>query len=106
MVAIDREVGGSTMIRVSMEVRDMIEEEKIIPREPLNDCIKRMIIENRENRCPTTQLIQSFDPHFKLEITTPTITEPIKIEHGNAAEQIRNEFTLKEATKEVTKNFV
>ena len=47
MTAMDREVGGSTMIRVSMEVKKMIEDEKIIPREPLNDCIKRGILENR-----------------------------------------------------------
>jgi hypothetical protein len=42
MVEIDREPGGSTMIRVSTEVREMIETAKIIPREPLNDCIKRV----------------------------------------------------------------
>jgi hypothetical protein len=48
MTAIDREPGGSTMIRVSIEVRDMIEAEKIIPREPLNDCLKRIIAENRQ----------------------------------------------------------
>jgi hypothetical protein len=50
MAAIDREVGGSTMIRISTEVRDMIEAEKIIPREPLNDCIKRGILQNRKCR--------------------------------------------------------
>jgi hypothetical protein len=48
MTAIDREPGGSTMIRVSWEVRDMIEAVKIIPREPLNDCLKRIIIENQQ----------------------------------------------------------
>jgi hypothetical protein len=47
MTAIDREPGGSTMIRVSIEVRDMIEAVKIIPREPLNDCLKRIITENQ-----------------------------------------------------------
>jgi len=30
------------MIRVSTEVRELIEGAKIIPREPLNDCIKRV----------------------------------------------------------------
>lgn len=47
MAEIDREPGGSTMIRVSVEVKEMIESEKLIPREPLNDCIKRGILENR-----------------------------------------------------------
>jgi hypothetical protein len=47
MVEIDREPGGSTMIRVSTEVREMIESAKIIPREPLNDCIKRILKENQ-----------------------------------------------------------
>lgn len=62
MVAIDREVGGSTMIRVSMEVKQMIEEEKIIPREPLNDCIKRGILENRKNRQhPSIETRESLD---------------------------------------------
>ena len=36
------------MIRVSTEVRELIEESKIIPREPLNDCIKRILKENRD----------------------------------------------------------
>lgn len=47
MTEIDREPGGSTMIRVSTEVRELIEQSKIIPREPLNDCIKRILKENQ-----------------------------------------------------------
>ena len=47
MTGTDREPGGSTMIRVSIEVRDIIEGAKIIPREPLNDCIKRIFKENQ-----------------------------------------------------------
>ena len=39
-----REVGESTMIRVSYDVKEMIEKAKIIPREPLNDCIQRVFI--------------------------------------------------------------
>lgn len=50
MVTIGRNPGESTMIRISQEVREMIETEKIIPREPLNECIKRLIIENRNLR--------------------------------------------------------
>jgi hypothetical protein len=47
---IDTEPGGSTMIRVSTEVRELIESVKIIPREPLNDCLKRIIKENQALR--------------------------------------------------------
>jgi hypothetical protein len=50
MAATDREPGGSTMIRVSNEVKDLIEQSKIIPREPLNDCIKRILKENQTFR--------------------------------------------------------
>lgn len=95
------------MIRVSMEVRDMIEEEKIIPREPLNDCIKRLIVENRENKASVLNMVhyntplnfkpseiakEKFAQAFKLGDTSPTVTEPIKIEHGEAAIQIQKEF--------------
>lgn len=70
MVAIDREPGGSTMIRVSYEVKKMIEEEKIIPREPLNDCIKRGILENRESRKrhPSIETKQSLEIDLKTAI--------------------------------------
>ena len=47
MPPIGREPGDSTMIRVSLEVRGLIETVKIIPREPLNDCLKRVISENK-----------------------------------------------------------
>jgi len=63
MVEIDREPGGSTMIRVSTEVRDMIEIEKIIPREPLNDCIKRGILENRRFKA----LLNSIETRERLQ---------------------------------------
>ena len=41
----DREPGETTMIRISIEVRELLEKEKIIPREPLNDLLKRIIID-------------------------------------------------------------
>jgi len=50
MTAIDRDPCGSTMIRVSIEVRELLEKEKIIPREPLNDLIKRIITERQLNK--------------------------------------------------------
>jgi hypothetical protein len=72
MVAIDREVGGSTMIRVSIEVKQMIEEEKIIPREPLNDCIKRGILENRKHRQhPTIETKEALETELKEIVTNP-----------------------------------
>jgi hypothetical protein len=64
MVEIDREPGGSTMIRVSTDVRDLIESEKIIPREPLNDCIKRGILENRKFKA----LLNSLETRERLRV--------------------------------------
>jgi hypothetical protein len=72
MAAIDREPGGSTMIRVSIEVRQLIEEEKIIPREPLNDCIKRGILENRRNR----ESNPAMETRGSLATDLKTITDP------------------------------
>jgi len=62
-MAIGKDPGESTMIRVSYEVKDMIEKEKLIPREPLNDCIKRGILENRKYRT----LNQSFETKESLK---------------------------------------
>jgi hypothetical protein len=76
MPAIDREPGGSTMIRVSYEVKQLIEEEKIIPREPLNDCIKRTIFENRKYRTykpsiETHEILQRDLEEFVLNPSIP-----------------------------------
>jgi len=49
-VPCDPNFGKETQIRISIEVKKMIEDEKIIPREPLNDCIKRLILELRACR--------------------------------------------------------
>lgn len=74
MVAIDREPGGSTMIRVSYEVKQMIEEEKIIPREPLNDCIKRGILENRKHRRhPSIETKETLQTELESIVTNPNI---------------------------------
>lgn len=68
------------MIRVSMEVKQMIEEEKIIPREPLNDCIKRGILENRKHRQHPS--IETRDV-LKSEIeNVVTNKEIVKVENG------------------------
>ena len=73
MAAIDRDPCGSTMIRVSIEVRELLEEEKIIPREPLNDCIKRGILENRNYR---NNLPIETKETLKKEIET-VVTNPL-----------------------------
>lgn len=46
MTAIDREPCASKMIRLSNEVHDMLNQAKIIPEEPYNNCLKRIIAEN------------------------------------------------------------
>lgn len=53
------------MIRVSMEVKEMIETEKIIPRESLNDCIKRGILESRRLKAEKVER-QSIETREKL----------------------------------------
>jgi hypothetical protein len=45
-----RDPGDSTMIRVTYEVQQMLAAEKIIPREPWNDCVERLIKEVRKLR--------------------------------------------------------
>lgn len=45
------------MIRLNLDVKAELESEKIIPRESLNDCTKRIICENKQfkQEFPTTQ---------------------------------------------------
>jgi hypothetical protein len=69
-MAIGKDPGESTMIRVSYEVKEMIEAEKIIKREPLNDCIKRGILENRKYRT----LNQSFETKESLKSDLENVT--------------------------------
>jgi hypothetical protein len=45
-MTIDRDPMCSKMIRVSEEVHDILCDAKIIPQEPYNDCLKRIISEN------------------------------------------------------------
>ena len=45
-MTIDRDPMCSRMIRVSDEVHDMLCQVKIIPQEPYNNCLKRIIAEN------------------------------------------------------------
>ena len=46
-MTIDREPGGSTMIRVSLDIRDQLNALKEHPREAIGDVVKRIILDNR-----------------------------------------------------------
>lgn len=101
MAAIDREVGGSTMIRVSMEVKQMIEEEKIIPREPLNDCIKRGILENRKNRQhPSIETRDVLKSEIENVVTNKEIIKP-----GNGIEDYRKVWDANHPEDKLTQEF-
>lgn len=69
-MVVDREVGGSTMVRVSMDVKDMLDTEKIIPREPLSDCIGRLILELRDLR-DIRSGFKKDTSHKEVKIPTP-----------------------------------
>jgi len=91
MTAIDREVGGSTMIRVSWEVKEMIEQEKIIPREPLNDCIKRGILENRKNRQhPSLETKENLKTELEQVTTNPDIPCCGNVDEGHLQVYFKN----------------
>ena len=90
MVEIDRDPGGSTMIRVSREVREMIEQEKIIPREPLNDCIKRGILENREHRKhPSIETREGLKTELETVVTNPRVVTCGGTEDEHVANYLR-----------------
>ena len=77
MAAIDREIGGSSMIRVSMEVHDLIVDNKIIPQEPHNDCIKRIIKENQQFKKIyfTTQTRDRMEADIKNFVLNPDVPD-------------------------------
>jgi hypothetical protein len=78
MAATDREPGGSTMIRVSNEVKDLIEQSKIIPREPLNDCIKRILKENQtfKNLTPGISTRERMIREVQEQLLNPDYPDP------------------------------
>lgn len=77
MAAIDRDPCGSTMIRVSIEVRELLEKEKVIPREPLNDLIKRIITERRSIKqlLPTTQTKERMEKDMQNFVLNPDVPD-------------------------------
>lgn len=66
------------MIRVSNEVRDLIEDVKIIPREPLNDCLKRIIGENQKyhNEHWDSQTKNKMEKELNEFVLNPKIPDP------------------------------
>ena len=80
MVAIDREVGGSTMIRIDNEAHDMLNSVKIIPQEPYNDCVKRLVRENQKLKkiyftTQTRERMESDIKNFVLNPDVPNTTD-------------------------------
>lgn len=75
MVAIDREVGGSTMIRIDNEAHDMLNSVKIIPQEPYNDCVKRLVRENQKLKKIyfTTQTRERMESDIKNFVLNPDV---------------------------------
>jgi len=61
------------MIRVSSEVRELLELEKIIPREPLNDLIKRIISERHHSI--TLQTKEKMERDMKDFVLNPEIPD-------------------------------
>jgi hypothetical protein len=83
MTAIDRDVGGSTMIRIGTDTHDMLDSVKIIPQEPYNDCIKRLVRENQrlKNIYFTTQTKERMEAdikNFVLNPEVPATSEPYR----------------------------
>jgi len=77
MVEIDREPGGSTMIRVDNETHDMLDAAKIIPREPYDACIKRLVRENQQLKKIyfTTQTRERMETDIKNFVLNPDVPD-------------------------------
>ena len=86
MAAIDRDPCGSTMIRVSIEVRELLEKEKIIPREPLNDLIRRLITERYRNSTTvqTKERMEKDMQNFVMNPDVPDTTNKHRVIYQNA----------------------
>ena len=80
-MTIDRDPMGSTMIRIDNETHDMLDSVKVIPQEPYNDCVKRLIRENQRFKKIyfTTQTREKMQDEIKNFVLNPDI----KIDLGN-----------------------
>jgi hypothetical protein len=77
MVAIDREIGGSTMIRIGTDTHNLLDSVKIIPQEPYNDCVKRLIHENQQFKKIyfTTQTRDRMEADIKNFVLNPDVPD-------------------------------
>lgn len=77
-MTVGKDPGESTMIRLTYEVKELLEKEKIIHREPLNDCIERLIKENQKLKKIyfTTQTRERMEADIKNFVMNPDVPEP------------------------------
>jgi hypothetical protein len=82
---IDPEFGSETQIRVKTDVKKMIDDEKIIPRESANDCIKRIIRENRQFKLKysTTQTKEKMESELNNFVLNPDVPSTPAHSHRN-----------------------
>ena len=75
MPTVDREPGGSTMIRVSMEIKDQLNALKVHPREAIDDCVERLIKENQtfHNIYPSTQTRPRMEKDMSDFVLNPAV---------------------------------
>jgi hypothetical protein len=79
MAAIGRDPGESTMIRIDMEAHGLLSDSKIIPQEPYNDCIKRLVRENQRLKKLyfTTQTKERMEAEIKNFVLNPEVPDTI-----------------------------
>jgi len=75
-MTIDREPGGSTMIRVSLDIRDQLNALKNDRREAIGDVVKRIILDNRrlqhkENKEAPTKILAPDQPTPMPDLDLP-----------------------------------
>lgn len=82
-MSIDRDPMCSRMIRVSDEVHDMLCQAKLIPQEPYNNCLKRIIAENNylKRHYVTEAPRESMYRDLKNFVLNPAIPEIATLVH-------------------------
>jgi hypothetical protein len=71
-MTIDREPGGSTMIRVSLDIRDQLNALKEHPREAIGDVVKRLV----RNDQKLHKILGDTHTKERLENDLKTVTDP------------------------------
>ena len=67
------------MIRIGNDTHDMLDSVKVIPQEPYNDCIKRLVRENQKlkNIYFTTQTRERMEADIKNFVLNPDVPDTI-----------------------------